>query len=314
MSRACSGKTQDIGELEAIYQAGRQDLLAAIDHGAIQEEGYRWIPSSPNDPSGSFWGALNTAHPCGLLGLDDPLVEGTIAKMESFQSEGGLTKFTGWQKEGLWVAVVLDNLGMVYLARGESDKFARQLYAAVNHASLLDTWPEEHHERPGTTMVTGDRQHIWTSGSFVTALRAALVLRTRRCSVHRHGHAARVACLGQRGPRCRRPHRVREDVVRAALRPGSTHHRRIGGRPETCDASQLRVYLRIPSTMTPRAADLPSGLRIDQEQPIAAGAPPCPVLVFERPRGSLRFSVPIEEKRYGDTHSRATAWSVCRRT
>ncbi len=49
-------KTQDIGELEAIYQAGRQDLLAAIDRGAIQEGGYRWIPSSPNDPSGSFWG------------------------------------------------------------------------------------------------------------------------------------------------------------------------------------------------------------------------------------------------------------------
>ena len=66
--------------------------------------------------------------------------------------------------------------------------------------------------------------------------------------------------------------------------------------PETCDASQLRVYLRMPDTMTPRAADLPSGLHIDQEQPIAAGAPPCPVLVFERPRGSLRFSVPIEEK------------------
>ena len=66
--------------------------------------------------------------------------------------------------------------------------------------------------------------------------------------------------------------------------------------PEICDASQLRVYLRMPERMTPRAADLPAGLRIDQEQPIAAGAPPCPVLVFERPRGSLRFSVPIEEK------------------
>ncbi len=36
-------KTQDIGELEAIYQAGRQDLLAAIDRGAIQEE----VPLDP---------------------------------------------------------------------------------------------------------------------------------------------------------------------------------------------------------------------------------------------------------------------------
>ena len=137
------GKTPDVVELEAIYQAGRDDLLAAIEQGAIDENGYRWIPSSPNDPSGSFWGALNTAQPCGLLALNAPLIEGTIAKMESFQGEGGLTRFTGWQKEGLWIAVVLDNLGMVYLARGEADKFARQLYAAVNHASLLNTWPEE---------------------------------------------------------------------------------------------------------------------------------------------------------------------------
>ncbi len=45
---------------------------------------------------------------------------------------------------------------------------------------------------------------------------------------------------------------------------------------ENCDASQLRVYLRIPSTMTPRTAGLPSGLRIDQEQPIASGARSCP--------------------------------------
>ncbi len=290
------GKEQDIVELEAIYRAGREDLLAAIDRGAIEEDGRRWIPSSPNDPSGSFWGALNTVHPCGLLALDDPLVEGTIAKMESFQSEGGLTRFTGWQKEGLWIAVVLDNVGMVYLARGEADKFARQLYAAVNHASLLDTWPEERHQRPGTTTVTGDRQHIWTSGALVTALRAALVLERDDAlcigmGMPRQwlasGRAVRVA--GAPTAFGRTSFELRYDREAHAIK-GSV------AVPEICDASQLRVYLRMPERMTPRAADLPAGLRIDQEQSIAAGAPPCPVLVFERPRGSLRFSVPIEEK------------------
>ncbi|MHB0958994.1 MAG: hypothetical protein ACYC0X_26945 [Pirellulaceae bacterium] len=289
------GKEQDIVELEAIYQAGRQDLLAAIDRGAIEEESGRWIPSSPNDPSGSFWGALNTAQPCGLLALDDPLVEGTIAKMESFESEGGLTKFTGWQKEGLWIAVVLDNLGMVYLARGESDKFARQLYAAVNHASLLDTWPEEHHERPGTALVSGDRQHIWTSGALVTAMRAALLLE--------RGDAL---CIGMGMPR---EWLASGKAIRVAGAPtafGQTSFemrydretRTIEGAvnvPETCHSRQLRVYLRMPDTMTLQAADLPGGLHIDREQPTATGAPSCPVLIFEQPRGSLRFSIPIEE-------------------
>lgn len=289
------GKEQDIPELEAIYQAGRDDLRAAIDQGAIEESGRRWIPSSPNDPSGSFWGALNTAHPCGLLALDDPLVEGTIAKMESFESEGGLTKFTGWQKEGLWVGVVLDNLGMVHLARGDADKFARQLYAAVNHASLLGTWPEEHHERPGTTIVTGDRQHIWTSGAFVTALRSALIL-----------ERGESLCIGLGMPRewlaSGRAIRVADAPTTFGqtsfeLRYNRETHTIDGlvALPKSSSARELRVYLRVPDTMTLSSTDLPSGMRLEQEQPIAFGAPACPVLVVDQPRGDLRFRVPIEE-------------------
>jgi hypothetical protein len=285
---------EDLAELEAIYQAGYEDLMATMGQSAIEEEGRRWIPSSPSDPSGSFWGALNTALPCRLLALDDPLVEGTIAKMESFESEGGLTKFTGWQKDGLWIAVVLDNLGMVYLARGEADKFTRQLYAAVNHASDLNTWPEERNERPGTTMVTGDRQHIWTSGAFVMALRSALVV-----------ERGDELCIGMGMPRewlaSGRP--VRVTGAPTAFGPTSFElclDRAAGviegsvTLSETCDARALRVYLRLPATITPRAGELPPGQRIEHEQPIAASAPACPVLVITQPRGSLRFRIPTQ--------------------
>lgn len=289
------GKEQDALELAAIYSEGLQELLAAIDAGAVEEQGYRWIPSSPNDPSGSFWGALNVAVPCGLLELTHPLVEGTIAKMESYESAGGLTRFTGWQKEGLWVAVVLDNLGMVYLARGESDKFARQLYAAINHASLLDTWPEEHNEQPGTTMVTGDRQHIWTSGSFATALRSALVY-----------ERGRTLCIGLGMPRqwlaSGKPIRVAGAPTAFGTTSFELCYSREGNTirgtvtvSDSCDASELRVYLRLPDTLEPRAVTLPAGMRIEQEQPIAADAPRCPVLVVDRPRGTIRFSVAVEE-------------------
>ncbi|MCU0963263.1 MAG: hypothetical protein MUF48_24490 [Pirellulaceae bacterium] len=274
------GKVQDLAELEAIYHAGYEDLMATIRQSAIDEEGRRWIPSSPSDPSGSFWGALNTALPCRLLALDDPLVEGTIAKMESFESEGGLTKFTGWQKDGLWIAVVLDNLGMVYLARGEAD--------------YLNTWPEERNERPGTTTVTGDRQHIWTSGAFVMALRSALVV-----------ERGDELCIGMGMPRewldSGRP--VRVAGAPTAFGPISFElcYDRAAGAIEgsvtlaaTCDARALRVYLRLPATITPDAGELPPGQRIEIEQPIAASAPACPVLVIEQPRGSLRFRIPTQ--------------------
>ncbi len=290
------GKTADIAELEAIYEAGRRDLMDAIQRGAIEESGYRWIPSSPNDPSGSFWGALNIASPCGLLSCDDPLVEGTIAKMESFASQGGLTKFTGWQKEGLWVAVVLDNLGMVYLARGETDKFARQLYAAVNHASLLDTWPEEHNELPGTTIVTGDRQHIWTSGSFVTALRSALVL-----------ERGDSLCIGAGMPRewlaSGKPVSVTNaptafGPISFSLCYDRQSHRLTGSVsvPESCEASQLRVHVRLPLDWSPCGDDLSAPWRMEQQQPLAKNTPPCPVLISDRPRGQLQFSLPIDER------------------
>ena len=185
--------------------------------------------------------------------------------------------------------------GLSRARRGRQVRQA-QLYAAVNHASLLDTWPEEHHERPGTNTVTGDRQHIWTSGALVTALRAALV-----CE---RGDAL---CIGMGMPRQWLASGRSVRVAGAPTAFGRTSFELRYDRKacaivgtvdvaETCEASQLRIYLRMPDTMAPRGGNPPGGLRIDQERPIAVGAPPCPVLVFERPRGSLRFSVPVEDK------------------
>jgi len=291
------GRDENVAELEAIYQAGLKDLLAAIDRGAIDESGYRWIPSSPNDPSGSFWGALNTALPCGVLDLHDPLVTGTIAKMESCESEGGLTMFTGWQKEGLWTGVVLDNLGMVYLARGEADKFARQLYAAVNHGSRFLNWPEERNEQPGTTVVTGDRQHIWTSGAFVTALRAALVCERgdTLCvgmGLPRHWLASGQAIRVADAPTAFGPisFEMRYDRDQQAIHVTGTV-------PETCQASQLRIYLRLPDWLAVPVGELSSGLRVEQEEPRTPGAPPCTVLVIPHPQGTFQAAVQAYSRR-----------------
>ena len=61
------GKTEDVRRTEKIYETARDDLLAALDRGAIKEKDYRWIPGVPGKTSGSVWGSLNIAYPCGLL-------------------------------------------------------------------------------------------------------------------------------------------------------------------------------------------------------------------------------------------------------
>ena len=83
------GKEQDIVELDVIYQAGRKDLLAAIDQGAIEENGYRWIPSSPNDPSGSFWGCPQCGPPLRLAGHQRP------ARRGNYREDGVLSERRG---------------------------------------------------------------------------------------------------------------------------------------------------------------------------------------------------------------------------
>lgn len=170
------GKTGDLAELKKIFDTARADLLAALDSGAIKEKDYRWIPGVPQKTSGSCWGALNAVFPCGLLASDHELVTGTLRKIESKMSKGGQPIHTGWMADGAWVAITLDNLAEVHLARGNGDAAAKYLYSTLNHGTPLYTWCEERGQEPGTTKTSGDRQHLWTPVAVVRALRDMLVM------------------------------------------------------------------------------------------------------------------------------------------
>ncbi len=170
------GKADDLPELREIARAGLGDLLRALDRGAIAEDGYRWIPGVSGKTSGSRWGVLNVAFPCRLLPSDHELVTGTIRKLESRLSPGGLPIHLGWQPDGLWVAITLDNLAEVLLLRGEGDKAAAYLLATLNHATPLYTWCEERGVEPGAGDCAGDRQHLWTPAAVVREMRDAFML------------------------------------------------------------------------------------------------------------------------------------------
>ena len=170
-------RTEDAKELEQIYDRAREDLLASLHGGAINEaDGTRWISDVPGRATGSRWGALNALFPTELLTPDDKLIDGTLKYIERNMSPGGIPVHTGWMKDGMWVAIALDNVAEAHLVRDEGDTAIKLLYATLNHGTPLYTWCEERGQEPDTTRTSGDRQHLWTPVAVVRFLRDALVM------------------------------------------------------------------------------------------------------------------------------------------
>jgi hypothetical protein len=171
------GRAEEAKELEGIYQRGREDLLQSLQRGAITEaDGTRWISAVPGKTTGSRYGVLNAAFPTRLLDPYDPLITGTLKYIEAHMSPGGIPIHTGWMKDGMWVAITLDNIAETHLVRDEGDMASKLLYATLNHGTPLYTWCEERGQEPNTKQASGDRQHLWTPVSVVRFVRDALVM------------------------------------------------------------------------------------------------------------------------------------------
>ena len=217
------GQTGDGDELRRIYETGRADLLTALDRGAIREADYRWIPGVAGKTSGSRWGALNALFPCRLLPPDHELISGTIRKIESNMSPGGIPIHTGWLADGMWVAITLDNLAEAHLTRHNGDAAARYLYATLNHATPLVTWCEERGPEPGTKKCTGDRQHLWTPVAVVRCLRDCLVMEEGDNLELAARLRAALAGRGRPHPGGSGGHSVRPNLLPDAARSGNIY-------------------------------------------------------------------------------------------
>ena len=163
-------------ELRRNHETALNDLRASLKKGCISEDGYQWIPGSPANTAGSRWGSLYALYPTRILEADDPLVTGTLEKMEFIISPGGQPVHTGWMVDGTWVAISLDNLAETHLILGQGDTAIAYLYSTLNHGTPLHTWCEERGLEPGAKETSGDRQHLWTPVAVVRFLRDALVM------------------------------------------------------------------------------------------------------------------------------------------
>lgn len=170
------GEAGQLVELRRIHDSALQDLRTSLHKGAIHEDDFQWIPGSPANPAGSRWGALYTLFPTRILEPDDPLVVGTLKKIEQSISPGGQPVHTGWMEDGAWVAITLDNVAEAHLALGNGDIAIAYLYSTLNHGTPLYTWCEERGQEPQTKKTSGDRQHLWTPLAVVRFLRDSMVM------------------------------------------------------------------------------------------------------------------------------------------
>ncbi len=168
------GEAEDAKVFTKIYEDARRDILKSLNENYVTNANGSYIPATPTGDETSMFGCLFGAHPTKVLPYDNELIRKTVEYVyKKGISEGGLPVGTGWQKDGLWVAMALDNFSQSFLRFGMYEEAASFLYPTLNHASPLVTWCEERGVGKGDANKTGDTQHLWTPLAFVSYIASA---------------------------------------------------------------------------------------------------------------------------------------------
>lgn len=156
-------KAEDLPFLEQATQEAKADLLISINNNLLSYEDYVMMPAIANAPVSSMFGCMFPYFPAKLVAENDPMITGAVKYIEGKRiSEGGLPQGTGWQKDGIWVAMALGSIARTYLRLGMYQQARKYLYPALNHASPYVTYCEERGSEKGSDDKTGDNQHLWT--------------------------------------------------------------------------------------------------------------------------------------------------------
>lgn len=170
------GTLEEAAELQRAFQDAQQCLLRSMERCAVALPGGRYVPASvvPGG-GGSLWLCAAFAYPARLVPYNHPLVTGTLKWFESFQSQTGIPINGGWQGHGIWPGAAMECPAPVYLRRGEVDQLSRLIYAGLNCASPVWTWPEERAPGAGTSLTSGDLQEAWFPVNFCRLMRDCLL-------------------------------------------------------------------------------------------------------------------------------------------
>jgi hypothetical protein len=171
-------------EYDAYTAAIREDVRRAVTLETITPP---YLPAMPTYPEGAYSQSFLAVYPTGLYAPDDPLISGLITRMENEEKQGLPTNVAWAGLAGVWAGESM-NMAETYLLRGEIQKAADMLAAALNHSYTTNVWKEEilvdvdapracdtPHSKRANMEGTGDMPEAWANANLVLLLRDMLL-------------------------------------------------------------------------------------------------------------------------------------------
>jgi hypothetical protein len=182
------GHPSDAAWLDREYDdytaAIREDVRRAVTLETIAPP---YLPAMPTYPEGAYSQSFLAVYPTDLYAPDDPLVSGLITRMEREEKQGLPTNVAWAGLAGVWAGESM-NMAETYLLRGEKQKAADMLAAALNHSYTTNVWKEEilvdvdapracdtPHSKRSNMEGTGDMPEAWANANLVLLLRDMLL-------------------------------------------------------------------------------------------------------------------------------------------
>ena len=182
------GHTGDVSWLDKEYAAYvaaiRESVRRAI---TLEKTEPAYLPAMPTYPEGAYSQTFLAVYPTQLYAPDDPLVTGLISRMEHEEKQGIPTNVAWAGPAGVWPGESM-NMAETYLLRGEKQKAAAMLVAAMNHSYTTNVWKEEilvdatlpracdtPHSKRSNMEGTGDMPEAWANANLVLLLRDMLL-------------------------------------------------------------------------------------------------------------------------------------------
>ena len=182
------GKSDDAAWLDHAYSNYVAAIRASVDRSIkLETISPPYLPAQPTRPDAAYSQTFLGIWPTGIYSPEDPLVTGLLTRMEKEESQGQPTNVAWAGPAGIWPGESM-NMSETYLLRGEVQKNADMLLAALNHSYTTDVWKEEiltdvtkeracdtPHSKRENMQGTGDQPEAWANANLVDLLRDMLV-------------------------------------------------------------------------------------------------------------------------------------------
>jgi hypothetical protein len=160
------------------------DLMESFRKASARDErrdssGNLYLPMRVGDtshailPQQANWGILDGQAFGHLFPYADPLLNGTLAMLDSRMTEG-VHLDVGWLKGGVWPFFTAQE-GIVHVYQRNYARAEANLYAVANHATPLGTWLEEQLPRSAGVRTSGDASDATAGALFILLLRDMIV-------------------------------------------------------------------------------------------------------------------------------------------